>query len=108
MRGHASRQTPMFCMIDVELELPKHHPLRAIKCLADAILNSMVGDLRAAYSRIGRPSIPPEQLLKALPLQALYSIRSEIQLMKVAQAAMPRQLFAAILGRIHGLAPAPT
>lgn len=85
MRGHASRQVPMFFMINVEAELPETHPLRAVKRRANAILSAMRRDFEAAYSKNGRPSIPPEQLLKALLLQALYSIRSEIQLMQAIQ-----------------------
>ena len=81
MRGNAKKQLPMFFAINVEAELPSNHPLRAIKRRADAILASMSRDFDAAYSEIGRPSIAPERLLKALLLQALYSIRSEIQLM---------------------------
>jgi transposase len=82
MRGHASQQGPMFLMINVEDKVPQDHPLRAIKRRCDVILADMRRDFQAAYSRMGRPSIPPEQLLKALLLQALYSIRSEIQLMQ--------------------------
>lgn len=82
MRGHASKQGPMFLMINVEDKVPPDHPLRAIKRRCDGILTDMRRDFNAAYSRMGRPSIPPEQLLKALLLQALYSIRSEIQLMQ--------------------------
>jgi transposase len=85
MRGSASKQMPMFYMINVEAELPAHHPLRAIKKRADAILAAMRRDFEAAYSRTGRPGIAPERLLKALLLQALYSIRSEIQLMQAIQ-----------------------
>lgn len=82
MRGHTSQQQPMFLMINVEERVPQDHPLRAIKRRADTILAGMRRDFNAAYSTLGRPSIPPEQLLKALLLQALYSIRSEIQLMQ--------------------------
>lgn len=82
MRGRTTKQPPMFLMINVEAELPQTHPLRPIKRRADAILASMNRDFTAAYSRMGRPGVPPEQLLKALLLQALYSIRSEIQLMQ--------------------------
>jgi transposase len=82
MRGHASKQGPMFLMINVEDKVPPDHPLRAIKRRCDGILADMRRDFNAAYSRMGRPSIPPEQLLKALLLQAMYSIRSEIQLMQ--------------------------
>lgn len=82
MRGHVNRQQPMFLMIDIEARIRTDHPLRAIKRRTDAILVAMRGDFARAYSRQGRPGIPPEQLLKALLLQVLYSIRSEIQLMQ--------------------------
>lgn len=85
MRGASSKQLPMYFAINVEAELPSNHPLRAIKRRANAILCSMNRDFEAAYSRIGRPGIAPERLLKALLLQALYSIRSEIQLMQAIQ-----------------------
>lgn len=85
MRGHTSQQIPIFYVINVEAELPEHHPLRGIKKRADAILRAMSRDFTAAYSQMGRPSIAPEQLLKALLLQALYSIRSEILLMQAIQ-----------------------
>jgi transposase len=75
----------MFLTINVEEELPRNHPLRAIKARADRILTAMSRDFTSAYSHTGRPSVPPEQLLKALLLQALYSIRSEIQLMQAIQ-----------------------
>jgi len=82
MRGHVSGQGPMFLMINIEDKVPADHPLRAVKRRCDRILAEMRRDFNAAYSRLGRPSIPPEQLLKALLLQALYSIRSEILLMQ--------------------------
>jgi transposase len=85
MRGDAKKQLPMYFVINVEAELPSNHPLRAIKRRADAILRSMNRDFESAYSKIGRPGIAPERLLKALLLQALYSIRSEIQLMQAIQ-----------------------
>jgi transposase len=72
----------MFLMINIEDKVPADHPLRAVKRRCDRILAYMRRDFNAAYSRLGRPSIPPEQLLKALLLQALYSIRSEILLMQ--------------------------
>lgn len=82
MRGRTSKQPPMFLLVNVEAELSEGHPLRAIKRRANRILGSMSRDFNAAYSQTGRRSVPPEQLLKALLLQALYSIRSEIQLMQ--------------------------
>lgn len=82
MRGQVSRQQALFVTISVEDRVPAEHPLRAVKRECDAIFGEMRRDFNAAYSPLGRPSIPPEQLLKALLLQALYSIRSEIQLMQ--------------------------
>ena len=82
MRGRVSGQTQFFLTMDIEGDIPGRHPLRAIKRRCDAILNEMQRDFNVAYSRIGRPSIPPEQLLKAMLLMALYSLRSEIQLMQ--------------------------
>ena len=82
MRGRTSKQQPMFLMINLEMKVPEDHPLRAIKRRCDRILREMRKDFGEAYSRTGRPSVPPEHLLKALLLQALYSIRSEIQLMQ--------------------------
>jgi transposase len=82
MRGRTDCQSQMFLMINLEQKVPLDHPLRAIKRRADAILRDMRRDFDAAYSHTGRPGVPPEQLLKAMLLQALYSIRSEIQLMQ--------------------------
>ena len=62
--------------------IPEDHPLRAVKQRADEVLGSMRKEFDGAYSRMGRPSIPPEMLLKALLLQALHSIRSERQLVE--------------------------
>lgn len=80
MRGKPDYQSQIYYAIDIESWIPDDHPLRAVKRRADGILSSMHEDFERAYSRMGRPSIPPEMLLKALLLQALYSIRSERQL----------------------------
>ena len=77
MRGDRNLQNPMFFVANSEERLAPGHPLRAIKRQADEGLKAMRRDLEAAYSETGRPSIPPEALLKAMLLQALYSIRSE-------------------------------
>jgi transposase len=82
MRGRVAKQTQFFLTVNLESEIPADHPLRSIKKRADAILKDMRQDFDAAYSPLGRRSIPPEQLLKAMLLMALYSIRSEIQLMQ--------------------------
>lgn len=82
MRGATSEQMTFCLIINLEHKVPQDHPLRAIKRRCHAIFRDMSADFRAAYSHTGRPGIPPELLLKALLLQALYSIRSEIQLMQ--------------------------
>jgi transposase len=70
----------MFFAIDLESRVRADHPLRAIKGTVDRILAGMSDAFAAAYSGTGRPSVPPERLLKALLLMALYSVRSERQL----------------------------
>jgi len=82
MRGHVTKRQPLFLMLDVEAMVPADHPLRPIKRRCDTILSAMRRDFNRAYSRMGRPSVPPEQMLKALVLQALYSIPSETKLME--------------------------
>jgi transposase len=77
VRGNPKLQNPMFFGANTEERLAKDHPLRAIKRRADEVLNGMQRAFEDAYSETGRPGIPPEALLKALLLQALYSIPSE-------------------------------
>jgi transposase len=69
-------------MVDVEAEIPQGHPLRAIRRMMNQALEELWADLESLYSRIGRPSIPPERLLRGALLQALYGLRSETQLME--------------------------
>ena len=80
MRGDRNLQNPMFFVANTEERLAADHPLRAIKRQADEVLKAMSRDFQAAYSETGRPSIPPEALLKAMLLQGLYSIPSERRL----------------------------
>ena len=80
MRGDRNLQNPMFFVANTEERLAADHPLRAIKRQADEVLKAMSGEFEAAYSETGRPSIPPEALLKAMLLQGLYSIPSERRL----------------------------
>lgn len=82
MRGKKQDQAQLFFVIDVESRIRKDHPLRGLKRRIDGILASMDASFSRAYSRTGRPSVPPERLLKALLLMALYSIRSERQLVE--------------------------
>ena len=77
MRGRVDPQRSMLGFIDLEERVPVDHPLRAIKRLADQALAAISDELNDAYAADGRPSIPPERLLKASLLMALYSVRSE-------------------------------
>jgi transposase len=79
MRGRPPKQTSMLCLLNVEDRVPQEHPLRPIKALADSALRSLSRTFEQAYAKKGRPSIPPERLLKGMLLIALYSIRSEVQ-----------------------------
>jgi len=68
--------------VTAEQRVPKDHPLRAIRALVDEILRAMSGEFDDLYATVGRPSVPPERLLRALLLQLFYSIRSERLLME--------------------------
>lgn len=83
MRGKFDSQAILFtAAIDLEQRVRADHPLRAIKQMADEDLRKMGRRFDAAYATEGRPSVPPERLIKALLLQSLYSIRSEAQLVE--------------------------
>jgi transposase len=82
MRGPEQPQTALFSYLSVEDRIPPDHPLRALRKLVDPILTALSPRFAALYSELGRPSIPPEYLLRALLLQILYTIRSERQLME--------------------------
>src|ERR1700757_1463621 len=77
MRGEERRQQAMLMVIDAERRVPKEHPLRRIKQLAEAALAELSPLFDQMYSAVGRPSIPPERLLKSTLLMALYTVRSE-------------------------------
>ena len=82
MRGSDGRSGSLFSYVDIEERVRADHPLRTIRRLVDGALESLTADFAALYSGMGRPSIPPERLLRAMLLQAFYSIRSERQLME--------------------------
>ena len=82
MRGVDERGDGLFSYVDLEARVPADHPLRAIRVLVDEALAALSGDFSVLYSKTGRPSIAPEKLLRALLLQAFYTIRSERQLME--------------------------
>src|SRR5436305_14987628 len=82
MRGSDKRSEELFSYVDLDQRVRQDHPLRAIRSLTDAALEALSADFAALYSGVGRPSIAPEMLLRAMLLQAFYSIRSERQLME--------------------------
>jgi transposase len=82
MRGQDVRQDGLFSYLSLESRIAKKHPMRGIRTLADQALAQMNGTFTVMYSHTGRPSIPPERLIRASLLQALYSIRSERNLME--------------------------
>jgi transposase len=82
MRGADHQQSSMFSYISAERRVSKDHPLRAIRAMTDAALGELSPRFDAIYASEGRPSIPPEKLLRALLLQVLYTVRSERQLME--------------------------
>jgi transposase len=82
MRGEDRTSGALFCYVDIEARIPAQQPLRAMRRLTDAALAGLDRPFSALYERIGRPSIPPERLLRATLLQLLYSIRSERQLVE--------------------------
>ncbi len=77
MRGGDNRTGELFSYVDLEARVRRDHPLRAIRTIVNEALSALECEFAALYSPIGRPSIPPEKLLRAMLLQAFYSIRSE-------------------------------
>lgn len=83
MRGSDERSGSLFFYVDLEARVRRDHPLRPVREIANAALTDLSADFSALYPpRLGRPSIPPERLLRAMLLQAFYGIRSERQLME--------------------------
>ena len=82
MRGDDQQQSGMFSYVSLEERVPQEHPLRAIRKAVDEILRAMAKELDGMYARTGRPSVPPERLLRAALLQIFYSVRSERMLME--------------------------
>ena len=82
MRGGDDRSGDLFSYVDLEKRVRADHPLRAIRGIVNEALAALERDFAVLYAPVGRPSIPPEKLLRAMLLQAFYSIRSERQLME--------------------------
>ena len=77
MRGRRNPQSTMLAFVNLDERVPPNHPPRIIKRVADDVLDRMSGDFDKMCLKVGRASVPPERLLKALLLISLYSIRSE-------------------------------
>jgi transposase len=82
MRGTDTQQSSMFSYLSPEERVPANHPLRPIRLMVDDGLKALSPSFSRLYSAFGRPSIPPEKLLRALLLQVLYTVRSERMLME--------------------------
>jgi transposase len=82
MRGDDQQQSGMFSYVSVDERVPQDHPLRAVRKMVDEILRAMATDFDGMYAKTGRPSVPPERLLRAVLLQIFYSVRSERMLME--------------------------
>src|SRR6202171_5066158 len=82
MRGGDEGSGSLFSYVDLEARVGRTHPLRSIRLIVSEALSALAGEFAALYSPIGRPSIPPEKLLRAMLLQAFYSNCSERQLME--------------------------
>src|SRR5690349_355931 len=82
MRGDDQRQYEVFSYVSLEDRVPADHPLRPIRQVVDEIFRGMNREFDGLYAKAGRPSIPPERLLRALLLQIFYTIRSERMLME--------------------------
>ena len=82
MRGVDQRTGELFSYVDLEVRVRTDHPLRPIRAIVNEARSALEQEFAPLYARIGRPSIPPEMLLRAMLLQAFYSIRSERQLME--------------------------
>ena len=82
MRGSDQRTGELFSHVDLDVRVRADHPLRVIRVVANEALESMRGDFASLHAGIGRPSIAPEKLLRAMLLQVVYGIRSERQSME--------------------------
>jgi hypothetical protein len=81
MRGNDEQQLDVFSYVSPEQRVPQDHPLRPLRVMTDEALRELQPRFNRLYAKTGRPSIAPEKLLRALLLQALYSVRSERMLM---------------------------
>jgi transposase len=82
MRTPDSTQRDLFCYVPLEQFIPRQHPARRLRELADRALRAMSPDFESLYSQRGRPGVPPEQILRALLVQILFSVPSERRLIE--------------------------
>jgi len=99
MRGKDEQQLDVFSYISPEQRVPHDHPLRPLRVMTDEALRELQPRFNKLYAKTGRPSIAPEKLLRALLLQALYSVRSERMLMEQLNYNL---LFRWFVGLKHG------
>src|SRR3970282_631461 len=97
MRGVDRPQSVMFSYVHLEDRVPEDHPLRAVREMANEAVRRISRRLAGGYSHPGRPSIPPEQLLRALLLQCLYTVRSERLLMEQLEHHLLFRWFAGVV-----------
>src|SRR5258706_3200168 len=97
MRGELEEPEAIFSYITPAQRVPQDHPLRGIRKIVDAALERMSPRFQRLYSRTGRPSIPPERLLRALILQVLYTLRSERKLIEHLDSNIPFRWFVVLI-----------
>ena len=91
MRGDDPNQEPMYTFLTLEQRIPRDHPLRAIRGMVDRALTALSGDFDALYSKTGRPSIPPERLLRALLRLPPMRTRNEVRMPGAARTEGAQQ-----------------
>ena len=102
MRGEDRKSGALLTYVDVEARIPARHPLRGLRRLTDLVLSELDRAFSELYERGGRPSIPPERLLRATLLQLLYLIRWERQLVERLAFHLPFRRFVWLVGRRAG------
>jgi transposase len=108
MRGFDEQPTHLFSYISMEQRVPATHPLRSIRQMTDRVLATLSPQFTKMYAPIGRPSIPPEKLLRALLLQVLYTVRSERLLMEQLEYNLLFRWFVGLDIALLNRAPTPT
>jgi hypothetical protein len=105
MRGGDERSGELFSYVDLEARVRRDHPLRGIRAIVNEALAVLEREFAALYSPMGRPSIPPEKLLRAMLLQTFYSIRSERLLMERPEYDLLFRWFCRDRRRRRGVGP---